>query len=491
MDICTPEYPVDSVRVRDGISWVTSVTCECPFAPEHFWTVIDLWTAEPQYVIVHILRAEILSEQIESEHPVLKRIRRRLMPKRAKIDIPMVQDVVSLEDPEGVCWAEHIPVFDGPWEEQDLPYFCPKVRKFAYVLEPGSEDDGRSGRLSVCIVPFEHDDAPLANVKMQRVWTVLLKALFKFMRGTAAGYEKRVHHDVIAPKIAFQDKYQCLKDKYIGWVDKWPEETDPRKHVFEDVAIAAWLIVIWENEQQELGLQRKQTFVDVGCGNGLLVHILTEEGYSGHGIDMASRKLWKMFDAKTKLTAQVIHPKETTYPGVDWIIGNHPDELTLWIPIFAARSGYDTRFVIIPCCFHELSGIRFTHTDISKGRYHSYLEHVVDFCERVCGYIPEKEHLRIPSTKNVAIIGRKRTFGIDESAPECQSPDDYHRLILERIDAEVSAVALVLRKTDQEKEQLRREREAAKRAQAGSIQAPSDDGESAEMLMEEFGGMSL
>lgn len=31
---------------------------------------------------------------------------------------------------------------------------------------------------------------------------------------------------------------------------------------------------------------REQTFVDLGCGNGFLVHILTSEGYKGYGIDL-------------------------------------------------------------------------------------------------------------------------------------------------------------------------------------------------------------
>ena len=31
---------------------------------------------------------------------------------------------------------------------------------------------------------------------------------------------------------------------------------------------------------------REQTFVDLGCGNGFLVHILTSEGYRGYGIDL-------------------------------------------------------------------------------------------------------------------------------------------------------------------------------------------------------------
>ena len=32
---------------------------------------------------------------------------------------------------------------------------------------------------------------------------------------------------------------------------------------------------------EERGLTEKQSFVDLGCGNGLLVHILSQEGVSG------------------------------------------------------------------------------------------------------------------------------------------------------------------------------------------------------------------
>lgn len=37
---------------------------------------------------------------------------------------------------------------------------------------------------------------------------------------------------------------------------------------------------------------RKQTFVDLGCGNGLLTFLLVSEGYEGYGIDIADRKIW-------------------------------------------------------------------------------------------------------------------------------------------------------------------------------------------------------
>ena len=36
--------------------------------------------------------------------------------------------------------------------------------------------------------------------------------------------------------------------------------------------------VLWEEERRERGLAEKQTFVDLGCGNGLLVHLLTVAG---------------------------------------------------------------------------------------------------------------------------------------------------------------------------------------------------------------------
>lgn len=71
--------------------------------------------------------------------------------------------------------------------------------------------------------------------------------------------------------------------------------------MYEDVAIATYLLVgmtvfikypkslmclsyvmqiLWESERESLQLTSKQSFVDLGCGNGLLVHILSQEGVS-------------------------------------------------------------------------------------------------------------------------------------------------------------------------------------------------------------------
>ena len=38
------------------------------------------------------------------------------------------------------------------------------------------------------------------------------------------------------------------------------------------------LQILWEEERKSLNLKHKQRFADLGCGNGLLVHILNEEG---------------------------------------------------------------------------------------------------------------------------------------------------------------------------------------------------------------------
>lgn len=48
--------------------------------------------------------------------------------------------------------------------------------------------------------------------------------------------------------------------------------------MYEDVAIAAYLIVTWEQERSKHGTKELQSFIDLGCGNGLLVHILNSEG---------------------------------------------------------------------------------------------------------------------------------------------------------------------------------------------------------------------
>ncbi|KAM4673397.1 putative tRNA (uracil-O(2)-)-methyltransferase isoform 2-T2 [Amazona ochrocephala] len=209
--------------------------------------------------------------------------------------------------------------------------------------------------------------------------------------------------------------YQDLKGKYKEMVKVWPEVTDPEKFVYEDVAIATYLLILWEEERKEKGLTKKQSFVDLGCGNGLLVHILNNEGHSGRGIDVRRRKIWDMYGPETHLEESAIVPGDThLFPDTDWLIGNHSDELTPWIPVIAARSSYSCRYFVLPCCFFDFYG-KYSRRQSKKTQYREYLDFVaqVGF---VCGFNVEEDCLRIPSTKRVSFIGKSRTYPPTEHA---------------------------------------------------------------------------
>jgi len=59
------------------------------------------------------------------------------------------------------------------------------------------------------------------------------------------------------------------------------------------LGIAAYLCLLWQN--------KSVSFVDLGCGNGLLVYILTKEGHKGTGLDIRKRKIWEKFDVDLRV----------------------------------------------------------------------------------------------------------------------------------------------------------------------------------------------
>ncbi|XP_076992410.1 putative tRNA (uracil-O(2)-)-methyltransferase isoform X1 [Tamandua tetradactyla] len=209
--------------------------------------------------------------------------------------------------------------------------------------------------------------------------------------------------------MKYSKVYQELKEKYKEMVKVWPEVTDPEKFVYEDVAIAAYLLILWEEERDKRKTTDKQSFVDLGCGNGLLAHILSSEGHPGRGIDVRRRKIWDMYGPQTQLEEGAITPNdENLFPDADWLIGNHSDELTPWIPVIAARSSYCCRFFVLPCCFFDFVG-KYCRRQSKKTQYREYL----DFIKEVgstCGFHVEEDCLRIPSTKRVCLIGKSRTY---------------------------------------------------------------------------------
>ncbi|KAF9585369.1 hypothetical protein BGW38_002682 [Lunasporangiospora selenospora] len=363
--------------------------------------------------------------------------------------------------------------------------------------------------------------------KMQYAFKELFKKLFKWGVNTTKGFtESRVKHDVVVSKEHYLATYARLKERHAQrWVQSWSERTDPRKFVFEDIAIAAWLVALWEQEEQEkkeeegeetktsaegsvrkdrqeqqdqsllsstaCPLVRKQTFVDLGCGNGLLTHILNEEGYRGTGIDIASRKIWENYGPDTLLEARTLIPGETTFENVDWIIGNHADELAPWIPVIASRSAPLTKFVVIPCCFFALDGSRYQFPNGSaEGKYKAYRDYICEVID-TCGYELETEILRIPSTKNVALIGRKRKQTKDSPSftsssstadarpaklPRKEDDEGMSSMVRDRVDALVrESGQFVARISDKEKQNLQRTKlETKLRAKQEETLAPTE-----------------
>jgi tRNASer (uridine44-2'-O)-methyltransferase len=117
--------------------------------------------------------------------------------------------------------------------------------------------------------------------------------------------------------------------------------------------------------------------VDLGCGNGFLTYLLTMAGHVGCGIDKQKRKIWDIYggDTTARLVVEEIDPETCEYPGVDWVIGNHSDELTPWLPKIARRCGPGTRYFVIPCCFWDFTR-RFSKKAHGQTRYETYLNFI-------------------------------------------------------------------------------------------------------------------
>ncbi|KAK2584205.1 hypothetical protein KPH14_006626 [Odynerus spinipes] len=220
---------------------------------------------------------------------------------------------------------------------------------------------------------------------------------------------------LISPE-KYANLYNELKTKYgTAMVKMWPENTDPTKYVYEDVSIATYLILLWEKERNENGTNKLQSFLDLGCGNGLLVYILSSEGYPGLGIDLRKRKIWDYFPSSTHLEVRTIVPSSSSlFPDIDWLIGNHSDELTPWIPVIAARSSYKCRFFLLPCCAYEFDGKKYQRQSASKSQYSEYISYIKNISE-ICGFDTKIDKLRIPSTKRICLIGSKRNYLNEDS----------------------------------------------------------------------------
>lgn len=455
------------IEDTSGDTWTPLFQKKCSFGREDFHHVMHNLIRNPNINSSCLFRADILIEQdlIEQgstqvpDHTIKadttdlvplivqfsgfhidKLLIRRLIPRNPQRDPPLDQTCLSYHSDETgeketsssmVVYKPHVS------SHSDVPFYHPKVKALAFLHEWNAKTN--EGTVSIHYNFFDdYESTP----KLVRTAFHLLSTLHKHGEGVKEGYVKRVHHDTVIPQATFQSTYVRLKKKYARMLIKeWVEVTDPTKHCFEDLGIAAFLIELWAQMYRDSPFPG---FVDIGCGNGLLVHILRQEGYSGWGFDARRRKSWDNFTHKIDGTseeesdqslrrlvllpsilwaqqqqkeeaiqedeelAQRVH--DGLFPQGTFIISNHADELTPWTPILATIS--DCPFIMIPCCSHDLSGARFRAAapkDGSKSAsaYSSFVEWVKQIAHD-CGWDVETEMLRIPSTRNTGIIGRHR-----------------------------------------------------------------------------------
>jgi tRNASer (uridine44-2'-O)-methyltransferase len=472
-------------------------------------------TAEDLASIVKHLRPECRPQLIdggvegyELEYTVV----RKLIPRNPKLDDSLMQTChlfvshrdVTVTSPNGqeeTVKAERYMVIYIPHAAtpEAIPYYHPKVRSLAmlYTHFPSSSHSPPPSLIPAPgLLSIHYSFFPTLSLdnRLSRTALKLLEVIHKHSRGRQAGYTKRVHHDQVIGQKRFQDTYAYLKGKYAkDLIEGWVEQTPAEKHVFEDLGIAAFLMELWgdmyaskndtnkqneiDGDTEEADIEREERvktaqanfpgFVDIGCGNGLLVHILNAEGWHGWGFDARRRKTWDTFPLQHTqklqemlLVPEIIQslaatPADSSIPhhnGVfssgTFIISNHADELTPWTPLLAHLNS--SPFIAIPCCSHDFGGTRF--------RAPAHTKHVIpdpmtaaskkpkqpsayaSLCSWVChlteetGYAVDKEHLRIPSTRNIAVLGRKllKEEGSVESKASMEKRLEFLRGLVEK-----------------------------------------------------------
>ncbi|KAK4242042.1 hypothetical protein C8A03DRAFT_29786 [Achaetomium macrosporum] len=458
VDACPFIVVQDNESDHETASWRPLFRHQCAFDPEVFNDVLLNLIQNPNINSSWLFRADILCDSVEPStvsavpevdsapipsfigFELRRRIVRRLIPRNTLRDRPMDQtcliygtascreDAVAPAEKSLVVYLPHVSA------ASEMPFYHPIVRGIAFLHEWTATES--RGSISISYLFFSEDDH--SSVRLKRTALRLLEVVHKHGKGRLEGYQKRVHHDQLLPQARVQNTYTRLKQKYArGLIESWAETTDPEKHVFEDLCIVAFLLELWHDMY---GQGTFPGFVDIGCGNGLLVHILNQEGFAGWGFDARSRKSWAAYNTKLKTSVgeqdtlrqlvllplpvsrdglagvsndnfnqKLIH--DGRFPKGTFIISNHADELTPWTPIIAALS--ECPFIAIPCCSHNLAGERFrAPAPKDKKKADSAYSSLVVWVSNIaadCGWEVEQEMLRIPSTRNTALVGRKRS----------------------------------------------------------------------------------
>ncbi|XP_048826268.1 probable tRNA (uracil-O(2)-)-methyltransferase isoform X1 [Brienomyrus brachyistius] len=414
---------------------VTDTDCVLPV---RFWSAVDVWIKKP-----HVLNKRLCGVKEEDYKEVNGTELEHILSVLWGVSFEQLKDIIFYLNNDDECHSQPLDTENGQWC-YEVRTIIPKVNSYGTQMhkEIILKDLPRK---RVMFLPFEESadgdclfrktnvyQIQLNNVNNDE-WSISVSILGEndwFSDGVVYPRLSWLGDDLLPrlvrwamdsqtsefkstlsllPIEKYGPLYQELKAKYREIVKVWPEVTDPEKFVYEDVAIATYLLVLWEEERAERGLTSNQSFVDLGCGNGLLVHILCNEGHPGRGLDVRRRKIWDMYGPQTQLEESAIIPSDGfLFPEADWLIGNHSDELTPWIPVISSRSSYSCRFFVIPCCFFDFSG-KYQRRRCRVSQYREYIDFVSEVGS-VCGFQVEEDCLRIPSTKRVCLIGRTRSY---------------------------------------------------------------------------------
>ncbi|KAF4581735.1 tRNA(Ser) Um(44) 2'-O-methyltransferase [Pleurotus pulmonarius] len=465
---CVPEFGPSPLKSGDR-TWLPIITCPPGFPLEVFQNSISQMVHHPEYNSTLILRSETVSEVTTDFHariPVLDgyvavhSTRRRLLPRRPTRDGELEQHcTLYTEFPLDDTHPPSVVVLTPILEEgsTELPYYHPRVAHIAFRYISSEES---TLRIEVLPLPDTPTDV---NSRLYRTCLALLDTVHRYGWGAMVNYQKRVIHDNLVPRELYQDLYLKMRERHKHLVETWKEVTDPLKHVFEDIGIATYLMLLWKDSCSQVPAPSTTEhddrpwlswprpsggFLDLGCGNGLLTHILVSEGYEGHGIDVRARTSWSHYPESTQshLHVHAIDPlrKDTTQPFFlpgAFLIGNHADELTPWVPLLStlyAASGY----ISIPCCAFTFDA-RFQRSqalpyDIpplppnsieqlnlggNGNNTSSYSQYRIWLASLSlhCGWEIEFDTLRIPSTRNWALIGRQRSQSGNEALGNVQT----------------------------------------------------------------------
>ncbi|TBU48158.1 hypothetical protein BD309DRAFT_950110 [Dichomitus squalens] len=447
--------------------WMPIIQCPADFPPQVFDVAVSQLIHHPEYNSTLILRSETLVDT-SSDFPAsiphfdgfrpVRNIHRRLLPRRPGRDAGLEQHCTLYAPTNGDDDSPIVLALTPiPEAGAALPYYHPTVHHlaFRYII-------AETPLLRIEIVPLAGTPTDF-NSRIYRTCLALLDTLHRYGWGAVTNYKKRVLHDCVIPREEYQDLYLVMRERHRHLVNTWQEVTDPLKHVFEDIGIATFLVLLWkhtfgsqsyactssnasedpESEPWRSWPRPPAGFLDLGCGNGLLTHILTTEGYDGHGIDVRARTSWSHYPESTQARLHV-ESLDPSGPIVEhpflrhgvFIIANHADELTPWTPVLStlvSASGY----LSIPCCTwafdakyertntpdyptpndNFIDGLNLGGDGSNASSYSRYRIWLASLSLH-CGWQVECEALRIPSTRNWAIIGRRRTTQDTEELEE-------------------------------------------------------------------------